>query len=90
MVRPLLKLLHPDCSAIENFESLMGLTNIAGMSESARKRILKEKGLSLIENYMFEHHEMIRRAAIQVSVCVRVCVRLYSFNKTLENHRILM
>lgn len=44
----------------------MGLTNIAGMSESARKRIIKEKGLPLIENYMFEHHEMIRRAAIQV------------------------
>lgn len=65
VVRPLLKLLHPDCSAIENFEALMGLTNIAGMSESARKRIIKEKGLPLIENYMFEHHEMIRRAAIQ-------------------------
>lgn len=44
----------------------MGLTNIAGMSESARKRIIKEKGLPLIENYMFEHHDMIRRAAIQV------------------------
>lgn len=65
VVRPLLKILHPDCSGIENFEALMGLTNIAGMSESARKRIIKEKGLPLIENYMFEPHEMIRRAAIQ-------------------------
>ena len=43
----------------------MGLTNIAGMSESARKRI-KEKGLPLIEHCMFEHHDLIRRAAIQV------------------------
>ncbi|KAG0709475.1 Protein unc-45 B [Chionoecetes opilio] len=65
VVRPFLKILHPDCTAIENFEALMGLTNIAGMSESARKRIIKEHGLSLIENYMFEHHDMIRRAAIQ-------------------------
>ncbi|XP_042221331.1 protein unc-45 homolog B-like [Homarus americanus] len=65
VVRPLLKLLDPECQALENFESLMGLTNIAGISESTRKRIIKERGLPLIENYMFEHHEMIRRAAIQ-------------------------
>lgn len=65
VVRPLLKLLKPECAALENFEALMGLTNIAGMSESTRKRIIKEKGLPLIENYMFEPHEMIRRAAIQ-------------------------
>nr|XP_045617227.1 protein unc-45 homolog B-like [Procambarus clarkii]XP_045617228.1 protein unc-45 homolog B-like [Procambarus clarkii]XP_045617229.1 protein unc-45 homolog B-like [Procambarus clarkii] len=65
VVRPLLKLLDPECEALENFEALMGLTNIAGMSESTRKRIIKERGLPLIENYMFEHHEMIRRAAIQ-------------------------
>lgn len=44
----------------------MGLTNIAGISESTRKRIIKEKGLPLIEHYMFEHHDMIRRSAIQV------------------------
>ncbi|KAK3857144.1 hypothetical protein Pcinc_036588 [Petrolisthes cinctipes] len=65
VVRPLLKLLHPDCTAIENFEALMGLTNIAGMSESTRKRIIKERGMPLIENFMFEHHDMIRRAAFQ-------------------------
>ncbi|KAK4288564.1 hypothetical protein Pmani_038411 [Petrolisthes manimaculis] len=65
VVRPLLKLLHPDCAAIENFEALMGLTNIAGMSESTRKRIIKERGMPLIENFMFEHHDMIRRAAFQ-------------------------
>ncbi|KAK8725785.1 hypothetical protein OTU49_010481 [Cherax quadricarinatus] len=65
VVRPLLKLLDVECEALENFEALMGLTNIAGMSESTRKRIIKERGLPLIENYMFEYHEMIRRAAIQ-------------------------
>ncbi|XP_047471995.1 LOW QUALITY PROTEIN: protein unc-45 homolog B-like [Penaeus chinensis] len=65
VVRPLLKLLDIECTGLENFEALMGLTNIAGMSESARKRIIKEKGLPLIEHYMFEFHEMIRRAAVQ-------------------------
>ncbi|XP_068210015.1 protein unc-45 homolog B [Palaemon carinicauda] len=65
VVKPLLRLLDPDCSGLENFEALMGLTNIAGVSESARKRIIKEKGLPCIEHYMFEHHDMIRRAAFQ-------------------------
>ncbi|KAK7085106.1 Protein unc-45 A [Halocaridina rubra] len=65
VVKPLMKLLHPDCNALENFEALMGLTNIAGMSESSRQRIIKEKGLSSIEHYMFEHHDHIRRAAFQ-------------------------
>ena len=78
MVRPLLKLLHPDCSGIENFEALMGLTNIAGMSESARKRIIKEKGLPLIEHCMFEHHDLIRRAPIQVRERERICTQISS------------
>lgn len=65
VVRPLLSLLHVQCSALANFEALMGLCNIAGMAEPSRQRILKEKGLSKIEHYMFECHEMIRRAAIQ-------------------------
>ena len=62
----MLSLLHVDCTALGNFEALMGLCNIAGMSEGARQRILKERGLSKIEHYMFEAHDMIRRAAMQV------------------------
>ncbi|KAB7504636.1 Protein unc-45-like protein B [Armadillidium nasatum] len=65
VVRPLLSLLHVECSALENFESLMGLCNIAGISESTRQRIIKEKGLPLIEHYLFEEHDLIRRAAFQ-------------------------
>ena len=67
MVRPLLMLLDIDGEALENFEALMGLCNIAGISESTRQRIMKEKGLAQIEHYMFEDHEMIRRAAVQVN-----------------------
>ncbi|CAL4178392.1 unnamed protein product [Meganyctiphanes norvegica] len=65
VVRPLLKLLALDVEGLMNFEGLMGLTNLAGMSESVRQRIIKEKGIGEIEHYMFEYHEMIRRAAIQ-------------------------
>lgn len=65
VIRPLVALLHPDCSGLENFEALMGLCNIAQMNETARQRILKEGGLSKIENYMYEDHLHLCRAATQ-------------------------
>ncbi|XP_038051819.1 protein unc-45 homolog B-like isoform X2 [Patiria miniata] len=65
IVRPLVSLLHPDRTGLQNFEALMALTNLAGISESLRNRILKEKGFSQIENYMFEDHDMIKRAATE-------------------------
>lgn len=65
VIRPLLSLLHQDCSGLENFEALMGLCNIAQMSETARQRILKEGGLSKIEHYMYEDHKFLCRAATQ-------------------------
>ena len=65
VIRPLVGLLHQDCSGLENFEALMALCNIAQISETARQRILREKGLSKIEHYMFEDHQMLCRAATQ-------------------------
>ncbi|KAK9874417.1 hypothetical protein WA026_002764 [Henosepilachna vigintioctopunctata] len=65
VVRPLISLLHPDRSGLENFEALMGLCNIAQVSESARQKILKEGGLSRIDHYLFEDHEYLSRAATQ-------------------------
>uniref|UniRef100_A0A0B7B3H2 Protein unc-45 homolog B n=2 Tax=Arion vulgaris TaxID=1028688 RepID=A0A0B7B3H2_9EUPU len=65
VVRPLLSLLNVDRSGLQNFEALMALTNLSSVSESVRSRILTEKGLSLIEHYMFEEHEMLRRAATE-------------------------
>lgn len=65
VVRPLLSLLHPDCKGLENFEALMALCNLAQMNELTRQRILKEQGFSKIENYMYEDHEYICRAATQ-------------------------
>ncbi|KAH0811324.1 hypothetical protein GEV33_011467 [Tenebrio molitor] len=65
VIRPMVSLLHPDCSGLENFEALMGLCNIAQMNETARQRILKEGGLAKIEHYMFEDHQYLCRAATQ-------------------------
>lgn len=65
VVRPLIQLLGIDRTAIQNFEALMALTNLAAMSDTVRTRIVKEKGVSQIEHYCFEEHEEIRRAAVE-------------------------
>ncbi|XP_022248788.1 protein unc-45 homolog B-like [Limulus polyphemus] len=73
VVRPLMSLLHPDCSALQNFEGLMTITNLAQVSPSVRSRILKDSGFSWIENYMYEEHEMLKRAATQCIVNLVTC-----------------
>jgi len=64
LVRPLIRLLASE-DGLQNFESLMALTNLASMSEEIRVRIVKEKGLRTIEYLMFSEHEMIQRAATE-------------------------
>jgi hypothetical protein len=68
VVRPLLNQLHPDCTSLENFEALMALCNLAQMNETVRQRIIKEQGVSKIEMYLTEQHEMLTRAASQ-AIC---------------------
>jgi len=65
IVRPILKLLKVENTALENFEALMALTNLASVGENVRKRILKEDGFANIEHYMYEEHQMLRRAATE-------------------------
>jgi len=66
VVRPIAGLLAHDCTALENFESLMALGNLATVSESVRSRILKNgEFVGAIENYMFEDHLLLRRASVQ-------------------------
>jgi hypothetical protein len=66
IVRPLCNLLNVEYTGIENFEALMALGNLATLNDSTRKRILKESEyVTAIENYMFEDHQLIRRAAVQ-------------------------
>lgn len=68
VIRPLLNQLNPDYTALENFEALMALCNLAQMNETVRQRIIKEDGLQKIEAYLMEDHLMLCRAAAQ-TIC---------------------
>lgn len=68
VIKPLKRLLKPECTALQNFEALLALTNIAQTNETARNHILNDSGFSLIEALMFEDHDMVRRAAVQCIV----------------------
>lgn len=68
VIKPLKRLLSPNCGALENFEGLMALTNLAQANDNARAHIINDNGFSLIENLMFEEHVFIRRAAVQCVV----------------------
>lgn len=72
VIRPLLNQLHQDFTALENFEALMALCNLAAMNETVRLRIIKEGGLQKIEMYLMEDHLLLSRAATQV-ICNLVC-----------------
>ncbi|KAI1889768.1 hypothetical protein AGOR_G00166330 [Albula goreensis] len=65
VVRPLVSLLALDCTLLQNFEALMALTNLAGISERLRQKIIKEKAVPKVEGYMFEEHELVRAAATE-------------------------
>ncbi|KAG5849102.1 protein unc-45 homolog A-like [Anguilla rostrata] len=65
VVRPLVSLLTLDCTLLQNFEALMALTNLAGISERLRQKIIKEKAVPKVEGYMFEEHDLVRAAATE-------------------------
>uniref|UniRef100_A0AAX7VP80 Protein unc-45 homolog B n=1 Tax=Astatotilapia calliptera TaxID=8154 RepID=A0AAX7VP80_ASTCA len=73
VIRPLVNLLHTDREGMQNYEALRGLTNLAGFSEKLRVKIVKEKALSEIENYMFEENEQIRLAATECMCNLVTC-----------------
>ena len=87
VIRPLLNLLDPECSALENFEALVALCNIASLSDSGRKRILKEGGFTKIEHYMYEEHEMLKRASTEVMTNLMMCEETLHFFEE-ENDRV--
>ena len=64
VIRPLVQLLQSE-HGLQQFEGLMALTNLAGISEDVRKRICREGAVPLMESLMFEEHELIRRAATE-------------------------
>uniref|UniRef100_A0A8C7YM64 Unc-45 myosin chaperone A n=1 Tax=Oryzias sinensis TaxID=183150 RepID=A0A8C7YM64_9TELE len=65
VVRPLVSLLSLNCTLLQNFEALMALTNLAGISERLRQKIIKEKAVPKIEGYMFEEQDLVRASATE-------------------------
>ncbi|XP_051875874.1 protein unc-45 homolog B isoform X2 [Pristis pectinata] len=65
VVRPLVSLLNTELDGLQNYEALMGLTNLSAKSEKLRQKIIKEKALPEIECYMYEEHDQIRQAATE-------------------------
>ncbi|XP_044312102.1 protein unc-45 homolog B isoform X1 [Varanus komodoensis] len=65
VVRPLVSLLNTERDGLQNYEALLGLTNFSGRSDKLRLKIIKEKALPDIENYMFEKHDQLRQAATE-------------------------
>lgn len=87
VVRPFINLLNPECSALENFESLMALCNLAGVNDSVRKRILEEGGFQKIEAYMYGDHDLLKRAATQVMNNLIMCEQTIQYYER-ENDRV--
>lgn len=73
VVRPLIRLLGPDKKGLQQFESLMALTNLAQVNDDVRRRIIKEKGIIAIETFMFEEHELLRQAATECMCNMVMC-----------------
>uniref|UniRef100_A0A3B4YYY2 Unc-45 myosin chaperone A n=1 Tax=Seriola lalandi dorsalis TaxID=1841481 RepID=A0A3B4YYY2_SERLL len=65
VVRPLVSLLSLECTLLQNFEALMALTNLAGISDRLRQKIIKENAVPKIEGYMFEEHDLVRASATE-------------------------
>ncbi|XP_040856482.1 protein unc-45 homolog B isoform X2 [Ochotona curzoniae] len=65
VVRPLVSLLDTQRDGLQNYEALLGLTNLSGRSDKLRQKIFKEKAMADIENYMFENHDQLRQAATE-------------------------
>ncbi len=64
VIRPLVQLLKSE-QGLQQFESLMALTNLGGLTDDVRQRIIKEGGIPLMESLMFEENDLIRRAATE-------------------------
>ncbi|KER23765.1 hypothetical protein T265_08418 [Opisthorchis viverrini] len=76
LVRPLLRLLSIDCDALQNFEGLLALTNLASLDDLHRHRIMAERGVPQIDHCLFQEHPMLRRAATE---CVANLAQYHAF-----------
>uniref|UniRef100_A0A0N5AQ81 Protein unc-45 homolog B n=1 Tax=Syphacia muris TaxID=451379 RepID=A0A0N5AQ81_9BILA len=74
VVKPLTELLHPDIEGRPNYDALMTLTNLASVSDSVRKRMLKERIVPKAEEYWFMvEHPHLRAAAAELFLNLLFC-----------------
>uniref|UniRef100_A0A915Q3F6 Protein unc-45 homolog B n=1 Tax=Setaria digitata TaxID=48799 RepID=A0A915Q3F6_9BILA len=74
VIRPLIELLHPDIEGRPNYDALLTLTNLASMSDSVRRRMLKERVISRAEEYWYmTDHAQLRAAAAELFLNLLFC-----------------
>ncbi|VDM10517.1 unnamed protein product [Wuchereria bancrofti] len=74
VIRPLIGLLHPDIDGRSNYDALLTLTNLASMSDSVRRRMIKERVVSKAEEYWFmTDHALLRAAAAELFLNLLFC-----------------
>lgn len=66
LIRPLVYLLTTTKSQLQQFESLMALTNLAGVDDTVRSRILVLDCIVFIENLQFSNHNLMKRASTEL------------------------
>ncbi|KAM3728902.1 Protein unc-45 [Dirofilaria immitis] len=74
VIRPLIELLHPDIEGRPNYDALLTLTNLASMSDSVRRRMIKERVIPKAEEYWFmTDHAQLRAAAAELFLNLLFC-----------------
>jgi hypothetical protein len=65
-IKPMISLIRDvDSTDLQQFESLMALTNIASVSDAFKNKIVAERGIVTFKFAMFSEHELVRKAATE-------------------------
>ncbi|KFD55832.1 hypothetical protein M513_03271 [Trichuris suis] len=89
IVRPLISLLHPDKSGLENYEALLALTNLAASDDSIRMTMVNADVLPAMEHFWFmQDHEQLRAAAAELFLNLLHCPQVFKKVSTGGNDRL--
>jgi len=76
LVRPLVFMLKSD-KPLHNFEGCMALTNLAGLDDELRMRIVREEGVKHLQDLMFDDDWRIRRVATECLCNMMYCEKVF-------------
>ena len=66
-IQPLIQLARDvDATNLQQFESLLALTNLISLGQAEQTKFVKEKGVPCAHYLMFSDHLMVRRAASEI------------------------